>query len=136
MRETRHPDAKEILLRLLFLRYSAEREVICSPLTWPRSQMSWRSGLSRLKSRKDFEPTPGSFCGWCSVMAHCSVMAQAIVPVNILYPTREDSIRAPTLLAHLLPLAFYPNLHLRQMILRPLKNSKIIFPGQVFAGGP
>lgn len=46
-----------------------------------------------------FEPTPGSFCGWCGVMAHCPVMAQAIVPVNILYPTtREDAIKAATLL--------------------------------------
>jgi hypothetical protein len=32
-------------------------------------------------------------------MAHCPVMAQAIVPVNILYPTtREDPVKAATLL--------------------------------------
>jgi hypothetical protein len=32
-------------------------------------------------------------------MAHCPVMAQAIVPVNILYPTtREDAVKAATLL--------------------------------------
>jgi hypothetical protein len=99
VRESRFPDAQEILLRLHFLRYGAEREVILVPEDLATVPDELEQRITQIESRKDFEPTPGSFCGWCGVMAHCPVMAQAIVPVNILYPTtREDAIKAATLL--------------------------------------
>jgi hypothetical protein len=55
--------------------------------------------IAQIESWQEFEPTPGSFCGWCGVIAHCLVMAKAIVPVNIFYPTtRGDAVQAATLL--------------------------------------
>jgi hypothetical protein len=99
VRESRYPDATEILLRLHFLRYGAEREVLLLPEDLATVPDELEKRIAQIESWKDFEPTPGSFCGWCGVMAHCPVMAQALVPVNILYPaTREDAVKAATLL--------------------------------------
>jgi hypothetical protein len=99
VRETRYPDVKEILLRLHFLRYGAEREVLLLPEDLATVPDELEKRIAQIESWKEFEPTPGSFCGWCGVMAHCPVMAQAIVPVNIFYPTtREDAVQAATLL--------------------------------------
>jgi len=101
VREAVFSTAQEILLRLHFLRYGADREVILLPDDLATVPRELEERIERIESRKDqdFEPTPGSFCGWCGVMNHCPVMAQAIVPVNILYPTtREDAVKAATLL--------------------------------------
>ena len=101
VREAIFSTAQEILLRLHFLRYGADREVILLPDDLATVPKELEERIERIESRKDqdFEPTPGSFCGWCGVMNHCPVMAQAIVPVNILYPTtREDAVKAATLL--------------------------------------
>jgi hypothetical protein len=99
VRESRYPDATEVLLRLHFLRYGAEREVLLLPEDLAAVPDELDNQIAQIESWKEFEPTPGSFCGWCGVMAHCPVMAQALVPVNILYPTtREDAVQAATLL--------------------------------------
>jgi hypothetical protein len=99
VRESRYPDATEILLRLHFLRYGAEREVLLLPEDLATVPDELEKRIAQIEAWQEFEPTPGSFCGWCGVMAHCPVMAQAIVPVNIFYPTtREDAVQAATLL--------------------------------------
>jgi hypothetical protein len=99
VRESRYPDATEILLRLHFLRYGAEREVLLLPEDLATVPDELEKRIAQIEAWKEFEPTPGSFCGWCGVMAHCPVMARALVPVNILYPTtREDAVQAATLL--------------------------------------
>jgi hypothetical protein len=99
VRETRYPDTGEILLRLHFLRYGAEREVLLVPQDLATVPDELETRIAQIEAWQEFEPTPGSFCGWCGVMAHCPVMAQALVPVNILYPTnREDAVQAATLL--------------------------------------
>jgi hypothetical protein len=49
-----------------------------------------------------FNPTPGSFCGWCGVTAHCPVMADTLVPMEVLAPvTREQAVKAASLLLSL-----------------------------------
>jgi hypothetical protein len=99
VRESRYPDATEILLRLHFLRYGAEREVLLLPEDLATVPDELEKRIAQIESWKKFEPTPGSFCGWCGVMAHCPVMAQALVPVNVLYPTtREEAVQTATLL--------------------------------------
>ena len=78
VREATFPTAQEILLRLHFLRYGAEREVILLPDDLATVPDELEERIGELNPGKHFEPTPGSFCGWCGVMAHCPVMAQAI----------------------------------------------------------
>jgi len=98
-RRTRYPDAQEILLQLHFLRYGAEREILLTPGDLDTVPAELEEKIAVIEAEKHFNPTPGSFCGWCGVTAHCPVMAQALVPANILYPVNhEDAVKAATLL--------------------------------------
>jgi len=98
-RRTRYPDAQEILLQLHFLRYGAEREILLTPGDLDTVPAELEAKIAIIEAEKYFDPTPGSFCGWCGVTSHCPVMAQALVPANVLYPVNhEDAVKAATLL--------------------------------------
>lgn len=98
-RQALFPAAQEILLRLHFLRYGAERELLLLPEDLDTVPQELEAKIAVIEAEKHFDPTPGSFCGWCGVTAHCPVMAQALVPANILYPVNhEDAVKAATLL--------------------------------------
>jgi len=99
VRQTLYPDAQEILLRLHFLRYGADREILLLPEDLDTVPQELEAKISIIEREKQFDPTPGSFCGWCGVTAHCPVMAQALIPANVLYPVNhEDAVKAATLL--------------------------------------
>jgi len=99
VRQTLYPDAQEILLRLHFLRYSAEREILLLPEDLGTVPQELEAKIAEIEAEKHFDPKPGSFCGWCGVTAHCPVMAQALVPVEVLAPVnREQAEKAATLL--------------------------------------
>lgn len=99
VRQTLYPDAEEILLRLHFLRYGAEREIMLDPGDLDTVPAELEAKIAIIEGTKHFDPTPGSFCGWCGMTAHCPVMAQALVPVEVLAPaTREQAEKAATLL--------------------------------------
>ena len=99
VRQVLYPDSQEILLRLHFLRYGAEREVLLTPDDLDTVPQELEAKIAVIEAEKHFDPTPGSFCGWCGVTAHCPVMAQALVPANVLYPANhEDAVKAATLL--------------------------------------
>jgi hypothetical protein len=94
-----YPQVEEILLRLHFLRYGLNKEIMLYPQDLIGVPEMIEAKINQIESDKKFEPTPGSFCGMCGVTAHCPVMANALVPVNILYPTsREEAEKATTLL--------------------------------------
>lgn len=99
VRQTLYPDAQEILLRLHFLRYGAEREILLTPGDLDTVPQELEAKIAVIEATKHFDPTPGSFCGWCGVTAHCPIMAQALIPANVLYPVcHEDAVKAATLL--------------------------------------
>jgi hypothetical protein len=94
-----YPDAQEVLLRLHFLRYGAEREIMLAPGDLDTVPQELEAKIAEIEAEKHFNPKPGSFCGWCGVTSHCPVMAQALVPVEVLAPaTREQAEKAATLL--------------------------------------
>ena len=93
------PDAQEILLRLHFLRYGAEREILLVPRDLDMVPQELEAKIAVIEAKKHFDPKPGSFCGWCGITAHCPVMARALVPVEILAPaTQEQAEKAAILL--------------------------------------
>jgi hypothetical protein len=99
VRQALYPDAQEILLRLHFLRYGAEREILLAPGDLDTVPQELEAKIAVIEAEKHFDPKPGSFCGWCGITAHCPVMAQALVPVEVLAPaTREQAEKAATLL--------------------------------------
>jgi hypothetical protein len=99
VRQALYPDAQEILLRLHFLRYSAEREILLAPEDLDTVPAELDEKISLIENEKHFDPKPGSFCGWCGVTAHCPVMARALIPVEVLAPaTREQAEKAASLL--------------------------------------
>lgn len=94
-----YPDVEEILLRLHFLRYGVNREVLLSPHDLATVPDELDEKIARIEGDTKFEPNPGSFCGWCGLTAHCPVMARALVPVEVIAPAdREDAQKAATLL--------------------------------------
>lgn len=94
-----YPDTQEVLLQLHFLRYGAEREILLAPEDLDGVPEELESRISKIEAEKEFAPTPGSFCGWCGVTSHCPVMAQALVPAQVMYPTtQDDAVKAATLL--------------------------------------
>jgi len=99
VRQALYPDAQEILLRLHFLRYSAEREILLLPEDLGTVPQELEAKIAEIEAEKHFDPKPGSFCGWCGVTGHCPVMAKALVPLEVLAPaTREQAEKAATLL--------------------------------------
>jgi hypothetical protein len=94
-----YPDAQEVLLRLHFLRYGAEREILLAPGDLAGVPQELEEKITIIEAEKHFDPRPGSFCGWCGVTAHCPVMSQALIPMEILAPvSQEQAVKAATLL--------------------------------------
>jgi len=99
LKQVAYPDAHEVLLRLHFLRYGKEREVLLEPQDLEGVPEVLASKISTIEEDQDYDPTPGSFCGLCGVTAHCPVMAQALMPIEVLAPaTREQAEKAASLL--------------------------------------
>ena len=97
--QTIFPRAQEVLLQLDFMRYGVMREVLLSPDMLESVPSELEKLVATIESDKNYAPTPGSYCSWCGVQSHCSVMAGALVPVEILAPaTREQAEKAATLL--------------------------------------
>ena len=94
-----YPEAQEILLRLHFLRYGKEREVLLEPQDLEGLPEILAGKIKIIEQDQDFHPKPGSFCGLCGITSHCPTMAQALVPVDILAPVnREQAEKAASLL--------------------------------------
>jgi CRISPR/Cas system-associated exonuclease Cas4 (RecB family) len=94
-----YPDIKEVLLRLHFLRYGREREVLLEPADLRGVPDLLEDKIKTIEKDKTYDPTPGSFCGMCGVTAHCPVMTKALMPVEVLAPaTREQAEKAAALL--------------------------------------
>jgi len=88
-----------VLLRLHFLRYGKEQEVLLTPQDLAEVPDELQARTEVIEADKHFDPTPGSFCGMCGVTAHCPVMAQTLVPVEVLaLALREQAEKAASLL--------------------------------------
>jgi hypothetical protein len=99
VRRALYPDAQEILLRLHFLRYGVEREVLLEPADLDTVPQELEAKIAEIEREKYFDPKPGSFCGWCGLTAHCPVMAKALIPAEVIHPvTHEDAVKAAALL--------------------------------------
>jgi len=99
LKQAFYPDIQEVLLRLHFLRYGKEREVLLTHLDLAAVPDELQARIEVIEADHTFTPTPGSFCGWCGVTAHCPVMAKALVPVEVLAPaTQEQAGKAASLL--------------------------------------
>jgi hypothetical protein len=99
LKQALYPDIEEVLLRLHFLRYGREREVLLGSQDLAGVSEELQARIEVIEVDHTFTPTPGSFCGWCGLTAHCPVMAQALVPVEVLAPvTREQAEKAASLL--------------------------------------
>ena len=85
-----YPDAEEILLKLHFLRYGVERQVLLAPDDLATVPDELDEKIARIESDTKFEPNPGSFCSHCGLAAHCPIMAQALVPVEVIAPANRD----------------------------------------------
>lgn len=94
-----YPKVEEILLKLHFLRYGKDRQVLLPPDDLATVPEELDDKIARIEADTKFTPIPGSFCGWCGVTAHCPEMAQALVDREIMAPaTREDAEKAASLL--------------------------------------
>jgi hypothetical protein len=99
VRRALYPDAQEILLRLHFLRYGAEREIMLAPEDLDTVPAELDAKIAEIEAEKHFDPRPGSYCSWCGVQSHCPTMAQALVPVSIIYPaSKADAVKAGSIL--------------------------------------
>jgi len=94
-----YPEVEEILLRLHFLRYGKEREVLLEPQDLEGVSEILIDKIKVIEQDQEYTPTPGSFCGLCGITVHCPTMAQALMPVEVLAPaTREQAEKAASLL--------------------------------------
>ncbi len=99
LKQALYPEIEEVLLRLHFLRYGKEREVLLSSQDLAGVPDELQARIEVIEADHTFTPTPGSFCGWCGVTAHCPVMAKALTPVEVMAPaTREQAEKAASLL--------------------------------------
>lgn len=99
LKQALYPDIEEVLLRLHFLRYGKEREVLLNSQDLAGVPDELQARIEVIEADHTFTPTPGSFCGWCGLTAHCPVMAQALVPAEVMAPvTREQAGKAASLL--------------------------------------
>jgi hypothetical protein len=99
LKQAVYPEAQEILLRLHFLRYGKEIEVLLEPQDFKGIPEFLAGKIKVIEQDQDYNPTPGSFCGWCGLTAHCPVMAQALVPVEVMAPvTLVQAEKAASLL--------------------------------------
>jgi len=99
LKQVAYPDAQEILLRLHFLRYGKEREVLLEPQDLEGVPEVLESKIKTIEEDQDYGPTPGSFCGLCGITAHCPVMSKTLAPIEVIAPaTREQAEKAASLL--------------------------------------
>lgn len=94
-----YPKAEEILLKLHFLRFGVDRKILLIPDDLAGVPDELDEKIARIEADTKFTPTPGSFCGWCGIVAHCPEMAQVLVPVEIMHPVNQaDAVEAAKLL--------------------------------------
>ncbi|MBM4275382.1 MAG: PD-(D/E)XK nuclease family protein [Deltaproteobacteria bacterium] len=99
LKQALYQDIQEVLLRLHFLRYGKEREVLLMPQDLADVSDELDARINVIEKDKTFDPVPGSFCGMCGVTSHCPVMAQSLVPVEVAAPaSREQAQKAASLL--------------------------------------
>jgi CRISPR/Cas system-associated exonuclease Cas4 (RecB family) len=99
LKQALYPDIEEVLLRLHFLRYGREREVLLGPSDLENVPSMLEEKIRIIEKDKHFDPSPGSFCGICGVTSHCPVMSQALAPTEVMAPaTREQAEKAASLL--------------------------------------
>jgi CRISPR/Cas system-associated exonuclease Cas4 (RecB family) len=99
LKQVVYPKAQEILLRLHFLRYSKEREVLLEPQDLEGVPEILADKIKTIEEDQNLEPTPGSFCGLCGITAHCPVMSKTLAPIEVIAPaTREQAEKAASLL--------------------------------------
>lgn len=99
VRRAVYPDVEEILLKLHFVRYGVERQVLLTPDDLATVPDELDAKIARIQDDVEFKPTPGAFCAWCGVQAHCPVMARALLPVEVVAPaTVAQAQRAAELL--------------------------------------
>jgi hypothetical protein len=94
-----YPEVEEILLKLHFLRYGLDRKVLLLPDDLAAVPEELDEKIARIEAAKKFEPTPGSFCGWCGVTAHCPEASKALAPVEIMHPvTQAEAVQTAKLI--------------------------------------
>ena len=99
LKRTLYPEVQEVLLRLHFLRYSKEREIMLESQDLAEVPDELEARIKTIEADKNYDPTPGSFCGLCGVTPHCPVMSQALAPIEVLAPaTQEQAEKAASLL--------------------------------------
>jgi hypothetical protein len=99
LRQALYPEVQEVLLRLHFLRYGKEREVMLESQDLAEVPDELKTRIHAIEADKNYDPTPGSFCGLCGVTAHCPVMSKALAPIEVLAPaTREQAVKVASLL--------------------------------------
>jgi hypothetical protein len=99
LKQALYPDIEEVLLRLHFLRYGKEKEMLLGPGDIENVPAMLEEKILVIEKDKHFDPSPGSFCGICGVTSHCPVMSQALEPAEVLAPaTREQAEKAASLL--------------------------------------
>jgi hypothetical protein len=99
LKQALYPEVQEVLLRLHFLRYGKEREVMLESQDLAEVPDELKTRIHAIEADKNYDPTPGSFCGLCGVTAHCPVMSKALAPIEVLAPaTREQAVKAASLL--------------------------------------
>jgi CRISPR/Cas system-associated exonuclease Cas4 (RecB family) len=99
LKQALYKDVQEVLLRLHFLRYGKEREVLLTPKDLAEVPDELKARIEVIEADKTYAPTPGSFCGMCGVTAYCPVMTKALAPIEVLAPaTREQAEKAASIL--------------------------------------
>jgi len=99
LKQALYPEIEEVLLRLHFLRYGKEREVLLEPQDLEGVPEVLADKIKTIEEDQDYDPTPGSFCGLCGITAHCPVMSKALAPIEVIAPaTREQAEKAASLL--------------------------------------
>jgi hypothetical protein len=99
LKQAVYPDAREVLLRLHYLRSGKEMEALLEPQELEGIPDLLQEKIRGIEADRHFDPRPGSFCGICGLTAHCPVMAQALVPVEVMAPaTRQDAEQGALLL--------------------------------------
>lgn len=94
-----YQDIQEVLLRLHFLRFGRDLEVLLTPADLQSVPQEIEARIAVIEADQTFAPRPGSFCDWCGLTAYCPVMAQALVPREIVaIATREQAQQAAELL--------------------------------------
>jgi hypothetical protein len=130
LKQAVYPEVQEILLRLHFLRYGKEREVLLEPLDLEGVPGFLADKINIIEQDKDYNPTPGSFCGPCGVTAHCPIIAQALIPVKIMAPSnREDAQKAASLLLTLQQMEKDLSARLKEwvMVNGPIKVGDLVY---------